>query len=126
MANLWQFFGLPDPEGPPRDEEKKAGASPTKTASNKPQPSLMGSDKQVGQERNLRGLTDAIEAAKSGRKGASPPIPTNWKDDPSTTSEKRPGKSAPAELQISLFKRSDTSCRTRIDIACHWMEWLLA
>ena len=77
MASLWQFFGLPDPEGPPRDEGKKAGASPTKTASNKPQPSLVDSDKQVSQE-SLRGLTDAIQAAKSGRKGVSPPIPTNW------------------------------------------------
>jgi hypothetical protein len=79
VANLWQFFGLPDPEGPPREVGKKAETSPTKTVSNKPQPLPLGLDKQVGQESNLRGLTGAIQAAKSGRKGLSPPTPTNWK-----------------------------------------------
>ena len=43
------------------------------------QPLPVSSDKQVGQEKNLRGLTGAIQAAKSGRKGVSTPIPTNWK-----------------------------------------------
>ncbi len=74
MANLWQFFGLPDPEGPPRDEGKKARPTAAKPPSAK-----VGVAKQAGQERNLRSLSDAIQAAKSGRAGVShTSIPPNW------------------------------------------------
>jgi len=80
MANLWQFFGLPDPEGPPRDEGKKARSVAVKPAAAKPPSAKAGSVRAVGQERDLRGLSDAIQAAKSGRAGfAQPSIPPNWK-----------------------------------------------
>lgn len=61
MANLWQFFGLPDPEGPPRDDKKKRAAP----ASSRTTP--------------LK-LTDAIQAAKTGKTvGFAQSGTANWK-----------------------------------------------
>ena len=68
MANLWQFFGLPDPEGPPRDDSKKP----------KPKQSTSSEAKPLS-------LTEAIESAKKGKTAVmKKTAPTNW-DGPLTS-----------------------------------------